>query len=231
MCLACCVAGFSHDAVHAHDSCLSFPAAILNIISDRQRELEGQRGGYGGGMGGGMGGPVPGRETLDLPVPNMSVGLVIGRGGATIKMIQDRTGTHIQIPKGPDADDATKRTINISGPSLRSVEDAKAEILAIVNQDNSSRDRSSGPGPSGGAYGAPPGAAVTIQVPNDKVGLIIGRAGATIHDIQNRTSTHIQIPTEPDAGSSPPVRTVSITGNPQGCEAARAEIYQLVNVS
>lgn len=215
--------------------CDDSPAAINNIVQDRVRELESQRsqmGGGGGFGGGGMGGGRGG-ETIEVAVPNQAVGLVIGRGGSTIKSIQDRTGANIQVPKGPDADDMSRRTLTVSGPSRQVVEDAKREILAIAAQDAGNRSGGGGGGFSGGGggYQAPaPSGGVTIVIPNDRAGLIIGKGGATIHEMQQRTGTHIQIPQMPDAGTNPPLRTILITGNPQGCDTVRAEIYNLISV-
>jgi KH domain len=67
-----------------------------------------------------------------------------------------------------------------------------------------------------------------IQVPNDRVGLIIGKGGATIKDLQNRSGARIQIPPQPDANSNPPVRTVSITGVGDAPQRAKYEIEQMV---
>jgi KH domain len=66
------------------------------------------------------------------------------------------------------------------------------------------------------------------QVPNDRVGLIIGKGGATIKDLQNRSGARIQIPPQPDANSNPPVRTVSITGVGDAPQRAKYEIEQMV---
>ena len=46
-------------------------------------------------------------------------------------------------------------------------------------------------------------------VPDDKVGIIIGRGGCTIKDIQGRHNVRIQIPQVADPGTQPPVRTIS----------------------
>ena len=48
-------------------------------------------GGGGGGMGGGGGGQV------EMMVPGHKVGLIIGKGGETIKMLQEQTGAKIII--------------------------------------------------------------------------------------------------------------------------------------
>lgn len=49
------------------------------------------------------------------------------------------------------------------------------------------------------------GPTVTMRIPDDKVGLVIGKAGQTIGGIQTRTGAHIQIPPQAD-NDNPTVR-------------------------
>lgn len=71
--------------------------------------------------------------------------------------------------------------------------------------------------------------AVHIAVPDDKVGLIIGKGGMTIKDIQNRTKVRIQIPQSADPNSNPPIRTLTIVGSPECQHLARYEIELVVS--
>ena len=54
-------------------------------------------GGRGGGMGGGGGGGMGGGGQVEMMVPGHKVGLIIGKGGETIKMLQEQTGAKIII--------------------------------------------------------------------------------------------------------------------------------------
>lgn len=67
-----------------------------------------------------------------------------------------------------------------------------------------------------------------LMVPDDKVGIIIGKGGATVKDIQNRLNVKIQIPQQPDIGSNPPVRTISIAGPSDMQPQAKYEIEMIV---
>ena len=126
-----------------------------------------------------------------LAIPNGRVGLVIGRQGCVIRDLMSRTATQIQVPREPDRDDPTKRSVIITGDP-KNVLEAKKLIQDIVD----------------GQMGSlPPGLPViTITVPDDKVGLIIGKGGSIIKDIQQRSQAFIQIPGKPVEGSNPPVR-------------------------
>ena len=143
-----------------------------------------------------------------VAVPNDKVGLIIGRGGSTIKGIQDKTGAHVQIPQPGEGDDPAFRTITVSASSNEAAEAAQAEIQGIMS---GGRRESMVVVPQ----------ALIMHVNNDKIGLIIGRAGANIKDLQARTGTRIQIPPEPEPGSNPPYRVVSITGPGDAAEKVR----------
>ena len=61
-------------------------------------------GGSGGGHGGGGGATLDHPFIVKLPVPNDKVGIIIGKGGMTIKGIQERSRATVQIPPGADED-------------------------------------------------------------------------------------------------------------------------------
>lgn len=71
--------------------------------------------------------------------------------------------------------------------------------------------------------------AIHIAVPDDKVGLVIGKGGMTIKDIQSRTRVRIQIPQSADPGTNPPIRTLTIIGPPESQHLARYEIELVVS--
>ena len=93
------------------------------------------------------------------------------------------------------------------------------------------RGPSGGPGGGGGGGFGPPSAAgvVPLKVPNDAVGLIIGRQGTTIRGIQERTGANVQIPQAPDQ-DDPASRTVSVSGpSQQQCDQACQEIRDVIS--
>jgi far upstream element-binding protein len=111
---------------------------------------------------------------MKVPVPNDKVGIIIGRGGMTIKSIQERTRAVVQIPPGPDDDNPTLRTLSIGGDTKESIEAAHMEIGAVLQQHSMQSQQTAAT------------ASLYITVPDDKVGVIIGKGGITIKDIQNR---------------------------------------------
>jgi far upstream element-binding protein len=67
-----------------------------------------------------------------------------------------------------------------------------------------------------------------LQVPSERVGLILGKGGLTVKDMQVRTgaSIRIDIPQAGEPGYANPTRAVTIWG--PGAETARAEIEMMV---
>ena len=90
--------------------------------------------GRGGGGGGGVGG-VPlgtGGGFFEMMIPGHKVGLVIGKGGETIKQIQEQTGATLIIIQDSNQQ-AEQKPMRITG-APESVERAKAEVFKILNQ-------------------------------------------------------------------------------------------------
>lgn len=131
---------------------------------------------------------------LKVPVPNDKVGVIIGKGGAIVKGIQERTNVLVHIPPGPDEDNKAIRTLSICGDTRESVDTAQMEIFVTLQQQQQQT--------------IAPVNALYLVVPDDKVGVIIGRSGVTIKDIQSRYNVKVQIPQAADPGTQPPVRTI-----------------------
>ena len=132
---------------------------------------------------------------LKVAVPNEKVGVIIGKGGIVIKAIQDRTGSHVQIPAQADDDNPSVRTLSIGAESREAVEACQMEIFMVLQQQQQQT-------------AAAPMNVMYISIPDDKVGVVIGKGGATIKDLQSRHGCRIQIPQVPDVGTDPPMRTM-----------------------
>jgi hypothetical protein len=71
-----------------------------------------------------------------LLVPMAKVGLVIGRGGETIKALQYQSGAHIQVLKMSDlAPNSQERPIDING-TPECIANAEELIMAAINQQS-----------------------------------------------------------------------------------------------
>jgi far upstream element-binding protein len=165
-------------------------------------------------------------------VPNDKVGLIIGKGGITIKTIQERSRTQIQIPSEPDADNPALRTLTIGADSKAAVDNAQQEITIALQQNSDERMAALGMGGASGMYGgAGETAPFYLVIPDEKVGVIIGKAGITIKEIQSRTRVKIVIPQAADPGTYPSVRTCSILGTADAQNQAKLEIERVLAAS
>lgn len=90
------------------------------------------------------------------------------------------------------------RTLSIGGDSKEAVDAAQVEIFMTLSNQQQQVSQ---------LYNAA-STSMQVMVPDDKVGLIIGKGGLTVKDIQNRLNVKIVIPQQADAGSNPPVRTI-----------------------
>merc|ERR1719309_1416352 len=133
---------------------------VMQVVQEEREKLGGGgggRGGFRGGRGGGPGGfrggrgggtgwPTGGGPGPDIQenfsVPSNKVGLVMGKGGETIKQICSQSGAHCQV-RGGGPDGAREKTIVIKG-SPEAVDIAKRLISEKVN---------GGPGGYGGGGG------------------------------------------------------------------------------
>jgi len=86
-----------------------------------------------------------------------------------------------------------------------------------------------GMGVGGGGGGAGGNNATTkdIEVPSDKVGLIIGHKGATIAQIQSQTGVYIQVHQPQPGEPHRPMRTVTLRGTTEQIDAGEAEVRRV----
>ncbi|KAJ1564155.1 RNA binding protein, heterogenous nuclear RNP-K like protein, partial [Cladochytrium tenue] len=134
--------------------------------------LDGRPGAGGGGANGGLDRPLPpGHRIVSLEIPVNKVGLVIGRGGETIKMLQEQSGARITQAPGGDSysgPPAQFRIFHVSGDD-NSIDVAKRLINDLLYKQPPNA-RQSGP-----QQPDPSQPHEELRVPNDKVGLIIGK--------------------------------------------------------
>jgi far upstream element-binding protein len=145
------------------------------------------------------------------------VGLIIGRGGEQISRLQAQFGVKIQM--APDAGGTNERQCTISGPAgqVLSARNAVERIIA-----NEGTGRPGGP-MGGGGGGGGGGGFYEVSVPGHKVGLIIGKNGEMIKQMQEQSGAKIIIIQE--SADAAPEKPLRITGTPDQVEIAK----QLVN--
>ena len=198
-------------------------------------------------------GPSVGEAQVEekIGVPNGVVGFIIGRGGESITSMQRRTGCRVQIQKEHEmAPGTAQRVITLTASTAEAIASCRAIIEGMVRErmmaNGASSSMGGGAGGGGGALPVGPGnnaasqmmqlqkalgegqVHVTVRVPDADVGLIIGKGGMQIRNIQEKSGANIQIPQVADA-NDPTVRTVNITHiNKEGGEFAKQMIEEIL---
>uniref|UniRef100_A0A8R1I3I2 K Homology domain-containing protein n=1 Tax=Caenorhabditis japonica TaxID=281687 RepID=A0A8R1I3I2_CAEJA len=154
--------------------------------------------------------------TEQYPIPESAVGIVIGRGGSEIQGIQAKSGCRVQMSSDPDH--SGFRQVKLEG--VRStVEAAKMLINEVVA-------RSANPRPQ---YGTPrTQMTVDISIPPSKCGLIIGKQGDTIRQLQEKSGCKIILVQDSQAVSHE-AKPLRITGDPQKIEIAKQLVSEVLN--
>uniref|UniRef100_A0A8C4IW72 Far upstream element (FUSE) binding protein 1 n=1 Tax=Dicentrarchus labrax TaxID=13489 RepID=A0A8C4IW72_DICLA len=157
----------------------------------------------------------PGMTVQEIMVPASKAGLVIGKGGETIKSLQERAGVKmVMIQDGPQNTGADK-PLRISGEPFK-VQQAKEMVMELIRDQGFREQR--------GEYGSRVGGDEALNLLLN-LGIVIGRNGEMIKKIQNDTGVRIQF--KPDDGSTPD-RIAQIMGPPDQAQHAAEIISDLL---
>jgi rRNA processing protein Krr1/Pno1 len=149
----------------------------------------------------------PGILSDEVTVDPKLIGLILGKNAETLRTIQSKTNTRINLPdKGTTAKTAK---ITIVGEK-DGVKLAKATLKQLITDGFSPLTHE--------GY-----VKVDIVYPKERLGLLIGPNGQTIKSIQGNTKTRINIP---DKTSNS--QYVSVVGQPAGVAQAEKEILRLL---
>eukprot|EP01050_Picozoa_sp_SAG11_P006297 SAG11_NODE_483_length_9069_cov_31.093534_1_plen_391_part_00 len=162
-------------------------------------------------------------------MPNRHVGLIIGKGGETIRMLQERSGANIQVTRDADATPGDpNRNITLSG-SREQVDEARRLMMETIKEAEAGRSGGDSSGGGGGSSLPPGHIEAKILIPNNCVGVVIGKGGSTIQMLQAQAGDGTRIQMQKDADAiGLHERSVSITGFPQNVEYAKQLIQQKV---
>lgn len=178
-----------------------------------------------------------GEDSMQIMVPDRTVGLIIGRGGETIRDLQERSGCHVNIV-GEQKSVNGLRPVNLIG-SREAAARAKDLIMEIVESDSKNavtkdrappqRDSGRDSGYGGGHGGGGGGDKIndSIFVPSEAVGMIIGKGGETIKDMQATTGCKINV--SPSSGPGEVEREIGLVGSRDAIAAAKRAIEDKVD--
>ncbi|XP_055621045.1 far upstream element-binding protein 3 isoform X3 [Toxorhynchites rutilus septentrionalis] len=197
-----------------------------------------------------------GTEQAEVFVPKSAVGVVIGKGGDMIKKIQGESGCKLQFIQGRGDGPGDRRCI-VQG-SRAQVEEGKRMIEELIESvqrreqqgggrgrgerddrgdrgDRPHRGRDSHDNGNGGQYGNEySGPQVTREeytftVPVNKCGIIIGRGGDTIKQINQQSGAHTEMDRKVSANQTTE-KTFTCKGEPHQVEEAKRLIQEKINM-
>ncbi|ERN15465.1 hypothetical protein AMTRI_Chr05g68380 [Amborella trichopoda] len=162
-----------------------------------------------------------------IEIPNGRVGVIIGKSGDTIKYLQLQSGAKIQVTRDMDADPTSQtRPVELLGTpeQISKAEQLINDVLAEAEAGGSGiLARRFGTAHSGSEQ-------FVLKVPNNKVGLIIGKGGETIKNMQSQSGARIQlIPLHLPPGDASTDRTVQIDGTKEQIEMAKQLVNDIVS--
>ncbi|CAK7353040.1 unnamed protein product [Dovyalis caffra] len=188
------------------------PDMKSNISNSAPSSIPVSYGSYLGGSG----------SSKKIEIPQGRVGVIIGKGGETIKYLQLQSGAKIQVTRDMDADpNSPCRMVELMGTpeQITKAEQLINDVLAEADAGGSGTVSRRFAGQGGSEHFA-------LKIPNNKVGLVIGKGGETIKNMQARSGARIQvIPLHLPPGDTSAERTVHIEGTSEQVETAK----QLVN--
>lgn len=150
------------------------------------------------------------------PIPESAVGIVIGRGGSEIQGIQAKAGCRVQMSS--DTDNSGVRQVTLEG-ARANVEAAKVLINEVVARSQTPRPQ----------YGFPRAQnTIDIPIPPNRCGLIIGKAGETIRQLQEKSGCKMVLVQE-NQSVSDMAKPLRITGDPQKIEIAKQLVAEILN--
>uniref|UniRef100_A0A2N9F7Z0 K Homology domain-containing protein n=1 Tax=Fagus sylvatica TaxID=28930 RepID=A0A2N9F7Z0_FAGSY len=162
-----------------------------------------------------------------IDIPNGRVGVIIGKGGETIKYLQLQSGAKIQVTRDMDADpNSPTRMVELMGTpeQIAKAEQLITEVLSEVAEAGGSGVVSRRLTGQSGAE------KFVMKIPNNKVGLVIGKGGETIKNMQARTGARIQvIPLHLPPGDTSTERTLQIDGTSEQLESAKQLVNEVIS--
>ncbi|XP_031666877.1 far upstream element-binding protein 2 isoform X3 [Oncorhynchus tshawytscha] len=162
----------------------------------------------------------------EMMIPAGKAGLIIGKGGETIKQLQERAGVKMILIQDGSQPPNMDKPLRIIGDPYK-VQQAKELVNEILRERDHAGfgDRNNFGNQMGGGGGG--GGGMDVPVPRHSVGVVIGRSGEMIKKIQADAGVRIQFKPDEDDGAGPD-KIAHIMGPPDRCEHAASIINELL---
>lgn len=185
-------------------------------------------------MSGSSGGMMGHPGFVEIMIPGPKVGLIIGKGGETIKQLQEKSGAKmVVIQEGPSQEQ--EKPLRITGDPQK-VEYAKQLVYELIaekemqmfHRGSRGSDRSGNySNDSNFNHGSGTTDGVEVLVPRAAVGVVIGKGGDMIKKIQAETGARVQFQQGREDG--PGDRKCIVSGKHQAVEQVRQRIQELID--
>ncbi|XP_029545756.1 far upstream element-binding protein 2 isoform X1 [Salmo trutta] len=168
----------------------------------------------------------------EMMIPAGKAGLIIGKGGETIKQLQERAGVKMILIQDGSQPPNMDKPLRIIGDPYK-VQQAKELVNEILRERDHAGfgDRNSFGNQMGGGGGGGGGGGMDVPVPRHSVGVVIGRSGEMIKKIQADAGVRIQFKPgedEDEDDGAGPDKIAHIMGPPDRCEHAASIINELL---
>ncbi|XP_014038891.1 far upstream element-binding protein 2 isoform X1 [Salmo salar] len=166
----------------------------------------------------------------EMMIPAGKAGLIIGKGGETIKQLQERAGVKMILIQDGSQPPNMDKPLRIIGDPYK-VQQAKELVNEILRERDHAGfgDRNNFGNQMGGGGGG--GGGMDVPVPRHSVGVVIGRSGEMIKKIQADAGVRIQFKPgedEDEDDGAGPDKIAHIMGPPDRCEHAASIINELL---
>lgn len=160
---------------------------------------------------GGSGGRA--RETVDMIVPANKAGLIIGSHGDTLRRIEKQAQVKMQFDQQWQGGENERRVIITGFPE--DIEEARRLIVEKITEERDYKNKN---------YDS-----IQLMIHNSKIGLIIGRGGETVKDLQERSGAKVFVNQDAKVDSNSNEKPVTISGDAEAIRLAQAMINEILS--
>jgi len=171
-----------------------------------------------------MGPSAPGEYSIEMMIVGNKIGLVIGKGGETIKSLQERAGCKMVLFQEGEYAHAPEKPLRISGEQSK-VQYGKqlvSDLLTMKELESINPEKQQQQQNHGGSYDE-------VQVPREAVGFVIGAKGASINNLQQMTGCRVQFKSKNDYDMEGEFKIATLSGTPQQVANAKAKLNELIS--
>lgn len=178
-------------------------------------------------------------EIVEIKLPGNKCGLIIGKGGETIKRLSEQYAVKLVVVQETSTATGNDKPLRITGEPDK-VAAAKAAILEMLNPQDDYRGNRGGHdrlrdgerkeyGEKRSHYGGGPNQQEAfIKVPGDKAGIVIGKGGESIKDINRRSGAHVEIDRSQRGANDGSEKMFIIKGDQEQIQYAQQLIYEKI---